>query len=192
MNSKVDWFFNKETKWKLEYSELRKIILECELTEGIKWGCPCYINEKNNILLIHGFKHYCAILLMQGALLKDEKKILIQQTENVQSARQLRFVNVQEILNSKSIIKKYINEAIEIDKAGLKTIIKKPSEYKIPEEFIYVLEKMQGLKLAFESLSSGRQKAYIFYFSSAKQSKTREARVEKYIPKILFGKGLDD
>ena len=192
MNPKVDWFFNEKTKWQEEYLELRTIVLACGLTEELKWGCPCYTNQKSNIVLIHGFKNYCALLFMQGALLKDEKNILVQQTINVQSARQIRFVNIQEILKNKTTIKEYIKEAIAIDKAGLKSELKKPTEYKIPIEFQNVLDDMPELKIAFDALSPGRQRGYLLYFSSAKQSKTRETRIEKHIEQILKGKGLDD
>ena len=192
MNANVDWFFNKPTKWQEAYSELRTIALSCNLTEELKWGCPCYTNEKSNIVLIHGFKDYCALLFMQGALLKDSKKILVQQTENVQSARQIRFKNIEEILNNKSSIVLYIKEAIKIDKAGLKVELKKTTEYKIPEEFQNILGDMPELKTAFHSLTPGRQRGYLLYFSAPKQSKTRESRIEKYLQKILDGKGLDD
>ena len=192
MNPKVDWFFTKASKWQEEYSELRMLILDCGLTEELKWGCPCYTIEKSNIVLIHGFKNYCALLFMQGALLKDPKGILIQQTENVQSARQMRFTNIQEILKSKSTIKAYIKEAVKIDKAGLKVELKKTTEYKIPPEFQTVLDDMPELKTAFQSLTPGRQRGYLLYFSTAKQSKTRENRIEKYLQQILDGKGLED
>ena len=192
MNPEVDWFFNKETKWHEEYSELRTLVLDCGLTEVLKWGCPCYTNQKSNIVLIHGFKNYCALLFMQGALLKDEKSILVQQTENVQSARQIRFANIQEILSNKSIIKAYINEALAIDKAGLKVELKKTTEYKIPIEFQNVMDDMPELKIAFGALTPGKQRGYLLYFSSAKQAKTRETRIEKHIEQILKGKGLDD
>ena len=192
MNPKVDWFFTKASKWQEEYSELRMLILDSGLTEELKWGCPCYTIEKTNIVLIHGFKNYCALLFMQGALLKDAKGILIQQTENVQSARQMRFTNIQEILKSKSTIKAYIKEAVKIDKAGLKVELKKTTEYKIPVEFKTVLDDMPELKTAFQSLTSGRQRGYLLYFSTAKQSKTRENRIEKCVQQILDGKGLED
>ncbi len=192
MNPKVDWFFNKATKWQEEYSVLRLIVLDCGLSEELKWGCPCYTFQKSNVVLIHGFKDYCALLFMKGVLIKDTKGILIQQTENVQAARQIRFRTVQEILKLKSILKTYIKEAITIQKKGLQVELKKASDYKIPEEFNNVLGDMPELKTAFQALSPGRQKSYIFYFSSAKQSKTREARIEKFIPKILNGKGLED
>jgi uncharacterized protein YdeI (YjbR/CyaY-like superfamily) len=192
MNPKVDWFFTKNTKWQEEYAELRTLVLDCGLTEELKWGCPCYTREKANIVLIHGFKEYCALLFMQGALLKDPKRILIQQTKNVQAARQIRFGNVKEITKNKSTIKAYIKEAIAIDKAGLKVEMKKTADYKIPEEFQLVLANMPELKKAFELLTPGRQKSYIFYFSQAKQAKTREARIEKCLQKVLDGKGLED
>lgn len=191
-NPKVDWFFNKSGKWQESYQELREIVLDCGLTEELKWGCPCYTNEKSNIVLIHGFKDYCALLFMQGALLKDPKKILVQQTVNVQSARQIRFTGIEEILTNKSTIKTYIKEAIKNDKSGLKVELKKTTEYEIPEEFNIALNEMPELKTAFYKLTPGRQRGYLLYFSSAKQSKTRMERVEKYIPKILDNKGLDD
>ena len=192
MNPKVDWFFNKATKWQEAYSELRIIVLDCGLTEEIKWGCPCYTIENSNIVLIHGFKNYCALLFMQGALLKDRKNILIQQTKNVQSARQIRFKNVDELLQNKPTIKSYINEAIALDNAGIKVALKKTIEYKMPEELKTVLEDMPDLKIAFEALTPGRQRGYLLYFSAPKQVKTREARIEKHLHKILDGKGLDD
>ena len=192
MNPKVDWFFSKETKWQKAYSELRILILDCELTEELKWGCPCYTVRNSNIVLIHGFKDYCALLIMQGALLKDKKKILVQQTENVQSARQIRFKNVEEILKNKSTIKSYIKEAIALEKAGMKVELKKTTEYKIPEEFQAVLDDMPELKKAFQALTPGRQRGYLLYFSAPKQTKTKEARIEKYLQQILDGKGLND
>ncbi len=192
MNPKVDWFFNKTTKWQEEYSELRMLVLDCGLTEELKWGCPCYTFKNSNIVLIHGFKNYCALLFMQGALLKDAKGILIQQTENVQAARQIRFANIQEIIKMKSILKAYIKEAINVEKAGLKVELKKTTEFSMPAEFKRALENMPELKTAFDALTPGRQRGYLLYFSSAKLSKTREERVEKYILHILSGKGLDD
>lgn len=195
MNMNVDWFFEKTSKWQEEYSELRMLILDCkhaELTEKLKWGCPCYTIEKSNIILIHGFKNYFALLFMQGALLKDEKGILVQQTENIQSARQIRFTNIEEILKSKSTIIAYIKEAIAIDKAGLKIVLKKTTEYKIPEEFQNVLIEMPELNTAFNALTPGRQRGYLLYFSIPKQIETRAARIEKYLQQILDGKGLDD
>ena len=192
MNPKVDWFFSKETKWQKLYSELRMLILDCGLIEELKWGCPCYTVGNSNIVLIHGFKDYCALLIMQGALLKDKKKILVQQTENVQSARQIRFKNVEEILKNKSTIKSYIKEAIALEKAGIKVELKKTAEYKIPEEFQAVLDDMLELKKAFQALTPGRQRGYLLYFSAPKQRKTKEARIEKYLQHILDGKGLND
>jgi uncharacterized protein YdeI (YjbR/CyaY-like superfamily) len=192
MNPKVDFFFNKATQWKEEFEKLRTIILDCGLTEELKWGQACYTFEKSNIVLIHGFKEYCALLFFKGALLKDPKGILIQQTENVQAARQIRFTNVREIIKLKTTLKAYIYEAVEVEESGLKVNFKKTTDFKIPEEFQNKLDKMPSLKKAFAALTPGRQRAYIFYFSSAKQAKTREARVEKYRQQILDGKGLDD
>jgi len=192
MNPKVDWFFDKATKWQKEYEKLRTILLDCGLIEELKWGCPCYTFEKRNIVLIHGFKEYCALLFFKGALLNDANGILIQQTKNVQSARQARFINLQEIVKMEPILKTYIYEAIEVERAGLKIKLKKTSDFKIPREFQKRLDKSSALKKAFDALTPGRQRAYIFYFSQAKQPKTRESRVEKYMKQILEGKGLDD
>ena len=192
MNPPVDWFFNKDSKWQEAYSELRTLVLSCGLTEELKWGCPCYTYRNNNIVLIHGFKEYCALLFMKGALLKDPKGILIQQTKNVQAARQIRFRDVQEILKMKSTVKAYIKEAIAIEKSGMKVALKKTTEFTMPKEFKSTLKVMPELKVAFKALTPGRQRGYLLYFSSAKQAKTREARIEKYIPKILSGKGLED
>ena len=192
MNSKVDWFFNNPTNWQDEYLELRKLVLACELTEELKWGCPCYTLNKNNVVLIHGFKDYCALLFMKGALLKDAKGILIQQTENVQDRRQLRFTSLSEIKKLQNVIKEFILEAIEIEKSGLKFEFKKTAEFKMPQEFQTVLDNTPELQYAFNALTPGRQRGYLLYFSAAKQAKTREARIEKYFQKILDGKGLDD
>lgn len=192
MNSKVDWFFTKDTKWQEEYEELRELVLDCGLSEELKWGCPCYTFQKSNIVLIHGFKEYCALLFMKGALLKDNKGILVQQTKNVQAARQIRFTSVKEIVKIKTIIKAYIKEAIEVEKAGLKVKLKKPTEFKMPEEFKNVIDDVPELKIAFYNLTPGRQRGYLLYFSSPKQAKTREARIEKCVQQILNGKGLDD
>lgn len=192
MNPEVDWFFNKETKWQEEYEELRKIVLSCDLTEELKWGCPCYTYQKSNVVLIHGFKNYCALLFMKGAILKDAKKILVQQTENVQAARQIRFSGNKEILKLKSVIKAYIKEAIALEKEGVKVELKQTTEYKIPDEFLTILNEMPELKTAFNGLTPGRQRGYLLHFSSAKQAKTRESRIEKYVQKILDGKGLED
>ena len=191
-NPKVDWYFDKAEKWQKEVKKLRKIALECRLTEDLKWGCPCYTYEGSNIVLIHDFKEYCAYLFFKGTLLKDTHNILVQQTKNVQSARQIRFTNAKEITELEKILKAYINEAIEIEKAGLKVDFKKTKEYEVPEEFQTKLESLPKLKKAFYALTPGRQRGYLLYFSSAKQAKTREARVEKYVPQILSGKGLDD
>ena len=192
MNSSVNWFFDKKTKWQEAYQELRELALSTELTEELKWGCPCYTIDKNNVFLIHGFKEYCAILFMKGAIMKDPKNILVQQTENVQSARQIRFVSLEEIIKQKSVIKSYIKNAIEVEKSGVKVEMKKATEFKMPDEFQSALNEMKELKTAFENLTPGRQRGYLLFFGSAKQSKTRNERVEKYIPKILDGKGLDD
>ena len=192
MNPKVDWFFNKATKWQEEYDKLRMIVLDCGLTEELKWGCPCYTFEDSNIVLIHGFKEYCAFLFFKGALLKDPNGILIQQTENVQAARQIRFTNIEEIVKLESTLKAYIKEAIKVEKAGLKVPLKKASEFSMPEEFKNVLDATPKLKKAFYALTPGRQRGYLLYFSAAKQPKTRESRVEKYVKKILDGKGLED
>jgi uncharacterized protein YdeI (YjbR/CyaY-like superfamily) len=192
MNPKVDWFFNKAKKWQEEYDRLRTIVLDCGLTEELKWGCPCYTLEGSNVVLIHGFKEYCALLFMKGALLKDAKGILIQQTENVQVARQIRFTDIEEIVHLESTLKSYIKEAIKLEKAGVKAPMKKTSEFKMPVEFKNVLDETPALKKAFNALTPGRQRGYLLYFSSAKQAKTREARIEKYMPRILKGKGLED
>ena len=191
-NPKVDWYFTKAKQWKEESEKLREIILACGLTEELKWGKPCYAFEGSNIVLIHGFKEYCAILFMKGALLKDPKKILVQQTENVQSARQLRFRNVEEIVKQQPAIKAYVKEAIAVEKSGVAVPLKKTSDFKMAEEFQKRLKENAALKKAFEALTPGRQRGYLLYFSGAKQSATREARVEKCVPQILKGKGLDD
>ena len=192
MNPKVDFFFNKAKKWQEEFEKLRTIILDCGLTEELKWGCPCYRFEKSNIVLIHGFKDYCALLFMKGALLKDAEGILVQQTENVQAARQIRFASIRDIFDMEAVLKANIYEAIEVEKAGLKVKLKKTSEFKIPEEFQKKLNATPALKKAFHALTPGRQRGYILHFSAPKQSKTRESRVRKCMPQILDGKGLDD
>jgi uncharacterized protein YdeI (YjbR/CyaY-like superfamily) len=192
MNPKVDWFFTKETKWQEEYETLRQIALECGLTEELKWGCPCYSFEGKNIVLIHGFKDYCAFLFFKGSLLKDANGILIQQTKNVQVARQIRFTSVKEITKLKPVLKAYIKESVELEKAGVKPVLKKTAEYKMPAELQKVLTEMPDIKAAFKALTPGRQRGYIYYFSQPKQSKTREARITKSIPQILKGKGWDD
>jgi uncharacterized protein YdeI (YjbR/CyaY-like superfamily) len=192
MNPKVDWFFEKEEKWKSEVEELRKIVLECHLTEELKWGCPCYTYEKKNIVLIHVFKEYCALLFFKGALMKDPKQILIQQTQNVQSARQVRFISLKEIKSLAADLKKYIFQAVEVEESGKKVALKKTKEYPVPEELTAKFKENAALKKAFESLTPGRQRAYILHFSQPKQAKTRESRIEKSIPDILDGKGLND
>ena len=192
MNPKVDFYFDKEKKWQKEIAQLRTIVVDCGLSEELKWGCPCYTFENRNIVLIHVFKEYCALLFFKGVLLNDPDGILVQQTENVQSARQIRFTNLKEIIERERTIKAYIFEAIEVERAGLQVKLKKTSDFKIPEEFESELAKNTALKTAFEALTPGRQRAYIFHFSQPKQSKTRASRVEKYIPKILGGNGLDD
>ncbi|WP_372636330.1 YdeI family protein [Cohnella sp.] len=191
-NSKIDPFFKKAKQWKEEFEKLREIVLDCELTEDFKWMHPCYTHENKNIVLIHGFKDYCALLFHKGALLKDPHNILIQQTENVQAARQLRFTNVQQIDEMQLLIQTYIDEAIEIEKSGVQVEYKKNTEYAVPEELQNKFVEIPDLKVAFEALTPGRQRAYLLYFSSAKQSKTRESRIEKYLPNILDGKGMDD
>ena len=192
MNPKVDFYFDKNESWKKEIEKLRTIVLDCGLTEELKWGCPCYTFNESNIVLIHVFKEYCAYLFFKGALLNDAKGILIQQTENVQSARQIRFTNVKEIAKMEKTLKAYIYEAIEVERAGLKVKLKETSDFEIPEEFQKKLNKDAGLKIAFNALTPGRQRAYIFYFSQPKQAKTRESRIEKYMQQILDGKGLND
>ncbi len=192
MNPKVEFFFSKATQWQEEYEKLRMIVLDCGLTEELKWGCPCYTFQESNIVLIHGFKEYCALLFMKGVLINDPIGILIQQTENVQAARQIRFTNADEIDEMEHILKAYILEAVEVEKAGLQVELKKTAEYIIPEEFQEKLDENPALKTAFEALTPGRQRAYILYFSAPKQAKTRTSRVEKYMPQILDGKGLND
>jgi len=192
MNPKVDWYFIKATKWQKEVETLRTIVLDCGLKEELKWGVPCYTFEESNIVLIHVFKEYCALLFFKGALLKDAKGILIQQTKNVQIARQIRFTSTQEIVKMKSTVKAYIKEAIAVEKAGLKVVLKKTTEFTMPEEFKNKLDENRALKTAFYALTPGRQRGYLLHFSAPKQSKTRESRVEKSMKKILNGKGLDD
>ncbi|MBK8391286.1 MAG: YdeI/OmpD-associated family protein [Saprospiraceae bacterium] len=192
MNPKVDFFFDKAKAWQKEYELLRKIVLKTELEEELKWGCPCYTFEGSNIVLIHGFKEYCALLFHKGVLLNDGAGLLIQQTENVQSARQMRFTNIETIEALASTIESYIYEAIEVEKAGLKVELKKPSEFKMATEFQEALDKDSALKKAFESLTPGRQRAYLLHFSQPKLSATRESRVKNSIGAILDGKGLND
>ena len=191
MNSKVDFYFN-NLKWQEEIEQLRKIVLDCGLNEELKWGCPCYSLDKKNIVLIHVFKEYCALLLFKGSLLKDSKGILVQQTENVQAARQIRFTEVKEIVKLKTVLKTYIKEAIAVEKSGLKVPLKKVADFEMVEEFKKALAKSAALKKAFYALTPGRQRAYLLHFSQAKQSQTREARIEKVKKQILEGKGLND
>lgn len=192
MNPKVDGFLKRAEKWQEEFKKLRTIILDCQLTEELKWGVPCYALDGKNVVLMHGFKEYCALLFVKGVLLKDAKRILIQQTENVQAARQIRFTNVRQIVDMTPVLKAYIQEAIEVEKTGLKVKLKKTSDFAIPMEFQKKLDESPALKKAFAALTPGRQRGYIFYFSAPKQSKTRESRVEKCMPQIRGGKGLDD
>ena len=192
MNPNVDFFFSRAKQWHEEFEKLRTIILDCGLTEELKWGCPCYTFQKRNVVLIHGFKEYCGLLFFKGALLKDSNGILIQQTKTVQAARQIRFTGLREIVKLKPILKAYINEAIEAEKAGLKVNFKKTSEFDVAEEFQNKLDEIPALKTAFDALTPGRQRAYLHYFSQPKQSKTRTGRVEKCMPQILIGKGLND
>lgn len=191
-NPEVDWFFTKSTKWQEAYEALRELVLANGLLEELKWGCPCYTFQDTNVVLIHGFKHYCALLFMKGVLMKDESGILVQQTKNVQSARQIRFANLAEIVKMESVIKAYIQDAIDVEKAGLTVEMKPVAAFEMPEEFERVLEDMSELKSAFYNLTPGRQRGYLLYFSAPKQVKTREARIEKCIPAILDGKGVND
>ncbi|MFY0255450.1 YdeI family protein [Chitinophaga sp. 30R24] len=192
MNPKVDIYVSKTQKWEEELKKLRTIVLDCQLTEELKWGVPCYTFQKSNIVLIHVFKEYCALLFFKGALLNDPNGILIQQTKNTQSGRQIRFTNVREIVELEPILKAYIYEAIEVEKAGLKVNFIKSTALIFPEEFQNKLDELPALKTAFTALTPGRQRAYVLYFSAPKQSKTRESRVEKCIQQILNGKGLND
>jgi uncharacterized protein YdeI (YjbR/CyaY-like superfamily) len=192
MNPTVDFYFSKAKKWQQELEQLRMIVLDCGLAEELKWGVPCYTFQETNIVLIHVFKEYCALLFFKGVLLSDAHGILIQQTQHVQAARQVRFTHVKDIVNLLPTLKAYIYEAIEVERAGLKVNLKKTAAFTIPEEFQNKLNKLPVLKTAFKALTPGRQRAYLLYFSAPKQSKTRESRVEKYIPQILKGKGLND
>jgi uncharacterized protein YdeI (YjbR/CyaY-like superfamily) len=192
MNPRVDFYFSKEKRWQEELQRLRTIVLDCGLTEELKWGCPCYTFQKKNIVLIHVFKEYCALLFFKGALLNDAQSILVQQTENVQAARQARFTSVSEITAQEALLKAYIYEAIEVEKAGLKVELKKTTEFKMPEEFQKKLAETPALEAAFNALTPGRQRAYLLHFAAPMQSKTRLSRIEKYTPQILDGKGLND
>jgi len=192
MNPKVNFFFRNSQKWQKEIEKLRAIVLGCGLAEELKWGCPCYTFQKSNIVLIHVFKEYCALLFFKGALLKDPNSILVQQTKNVQATRQIRFDSVEEIVELEPVIKAYIHEAAQVEKAGLKVNYKKTAQFKVPEELQIRLDEDPAFKAAFEALTPGRQRGYILHFSAPKQSKTRESRIEKYRPQILGGKGLND
>ncbi len=192
MNPKVDFYYEKVSKWQTQINYLRPLLLACNLQEELKWGVPCYTYQNANVVLVHTFKDYCALLFMKGALLKDTNGILVQQTSNVQAARQIRFTDTSQIVGKEAVLKSYIFEAIEIEKAGLKVELKKVADFPLSEEFQKELQLHPKLKTAFESLTPGRQKAYCLYFSAAKQAKTRAERVEKCKAKILAGKGLDD
>jgi uncharacterized protein YdeI (YjbR/CyaY-like superfamily) len=192
LNPRVDWYFDKNESWEKELRKLRTIALGCQLTEELKWGCPCYTLSGSNVVLAHVFKEYCALLFFKGALLKDDHRILVQQTKNVQAARQIRFTNSSEVVKMERVVKAYILEAIEIEKSGLQVELKKTVEFEMPAEFKKKLKELPALKKAFYALTPGRQRGYLLHFSTAKQSKTRETRVEKCIERILDGKGLDD
>ncbi|CAI6034636.1 YdeI/OmpD-associated family protein [Cohnella sp. JJ-181] len=189
---KADEFFQKSKRWKAQYELLREIVMDCGLTEDFKWMHPCYTYQNKNVVLIHGFKEYCALLFHKGALLKDPLGILIQQTENVQAARQIRFTDVGEIAALASALRDYLHDAINVEKAGLEVEFKKSTEFVVADELRVKFDELPALKTAFEALTPGRQRAYLLHFAQPKQSKTREARVEKYMPKILEGKGIDD
>ncbi|MGH2667399.1 YdeI/OmpD-associated family protein [Flavobacterium sp.] len=192
MNPEVDFYFDEAEKWQSAIEKLRIIILDCGLTEELKWGSPTYTYQGNNILLIHVFKEYCAVLFFKGSLLQDTHGVLVQQTKNVQAARQIRFTNIQEVIESETLLKTHIYEALEVEKAGLQVVFKKTEEFAIPEEFQNKLDEIPDLKSAFDSLTPGRQRGYLLHFSAPKQSKTRESRIQKYMEQILRGKGLDD
>lgn len=192
MNPKVDLFIMNAKRWQAEYRTLRAILLGCGLTEELKWGVPCYALEGKNIALMHGFKEYCAILFIKGSLMKDPEGILVAQTANVQAGRQVRFTDVHGIKKCAPLLKTYIGEAIEIERSGRKVPLKKTTEFAVPDEFKKRMDADAALKKAFGQLTPGRQRAYLLYFSSAKQARTREDRVGKCAPRILGGKGLDD
>jgi uncharacterized protein YdeI (YjbR/CyaY-like superfamily) len=190
--SLAEGFFRKTGRWQAEYAELRRIILACGLAEGLKWGVPCYTFQEKNVVLIHGFKDYCALLFIKGALLKDPQGRLVQQTENVQAGRQIRFTGVSEIVKMESLLKAFVQEAVEVEKTGMEVVLKDNAQQIYPEEFERKLRENAALKTAFDALTPGRKRAYNLFFSAPKQAKTREARIEKSLPKILDGKGLDD
>jgi uncharacterized protein YdeI (YjbR/CyaY-like superfamily) len=192
MNPKVDWFFEKDGQWKSSFAKLRELALDSGLTEELKWGHPCYTLKGKNVFLMHGFNDYCALLFHKGALLKDDHGMLVQQTANVQSARQIRFANAREIVKLAPVLRSYIQQAIAVEQAGMKVPLKKTAEFEIPEEFAAKLKAMPDLKRAFKALTPGRQRGYLLHFAGAKQTKTREARIEKYLERILAGKGIDD
>ena len=191
-NPKVDAYLKRNERWQAEMTALRALLLDCPLTEDLKWGVPCYTLDGKNVVLIHAFKEYCALLFHKGALMKDPDGVLIQQTDNVQSARQIRFASLDEIHRMQNLLKSYVHEAIDVEKAGLKVVHKTVAEFAMPEEFKAALAADDTLKSAFEALTPGRQRGYLLHFSSAKQSATRESRIEKCRPKIMAGKGLDD
>ncbi|ARU60780.1 hypothetical protein CBW65_06510 [Tumebacillus avium] len=192
LNPKVNVFLSKAKKWQAEFEKLRSIVLDSELTEDFKWMHPCYTLNQKNVVLIHGFKDYCALLFHKGALLPDPRGILIQQTENVQAARQIRFTSLQEIIELENVLKDYIRAAIEVEKSGLEVELKETAKFTVPEEWERKLEELPALKTAFEALTPGRQRAYLLYFAEPKQSKTRESRIVKYMQHIFDGKGLKD
>jgi len=192
MNPKVDFYFNKAKKWQVELEQLRTIVLDCGLEEELKWGCPCYTINSNNVVLIHSFKDYCALLFHKGVLLKNDHGLLIQQTKNVQAARQIRFTSSEQIQKQEQLVKSIIHEAIGVEKAGQKVELKKTTAFEMPEEFKSKLDELPSLKKAFYALTPGRQRGYLLHFSSAKQAKTREDRIAKAMERILSGKGLDD
>lgn len=192
LNSKADAYVGKPGKWQHAFKELRAIALDCDLTEEFKWGHPCYTLNGQNVVLMHGFKEYCALLFFKGALMQDPKGILVQQTKNVQAGRQIRFTSAEEIAKMASTLKSYIRDAIKVEKSGAQVEFKETAEFDMPEEFLSKLEESPALQEAFAGLTPGRQRGYLLHFSSAKQAKTRESRVEKCIPHILKGKGLDD
>lgn len=192
MNPKVDFYFAKAKGWLEELEQLRMFVLDCGLTEELKWGVPCYTFQKSNVVLLHVFKEYCALLFVKGALLRDASGILVQQTANTQATRQVRFTNIREIVEMETVVKAYINEAVEVEKSGLKVAFKKPNEFTLPKEFASELAENLALKSAFDALTPGRRRVYILYFSAPKQSKTRESRIEKCRQQIFSGKGLND